>query len=274
VAAEWETRKDGTFKLISGSPNIRDTGQEHQIAWDHRSSGAKEEIYKKIHAIQEALFALEENILPYVHEVLGPAAGWDHLLFNRVGGWIPDNLEFINDYIGADSSSQKRKALDLLARKMARAFALSERYATTEQEWNRKLAEAPSEIYTMLTSPDAGLARLTEVARDLYNELEWQLSKTETDGVTARTVKRMHMMPSGAKNDPYVYETLGHIEHLQKYMVNINDKSKKHIWIQMSPATLKAKDYKINGANNLQWKDHWDTQDRYIKFKATELGIN
>ena len=234
------------------------------MSFDERTAEDRSIIVKRAEALQSALFTLEESLLPYVQEVMGPKAGWDHFLFNRVGGWIPDSMEGFNDWLNSDKNAKHRKSFELFAREISRAFALSERYATTEQTWNRQIADDPKQIFTTLTNPEASFARLAEISRNMHNELEFLRSQMETDGINERTIKRMQHMPSGSKSDPYIYESLGHVEHLQKYINNVNNSTKKRLFLQFMPETLKALDTRTHGQGNEKWRDWWDTDDEFV----------
>ena len=96
--------------------------------------------------------------------------------------------------------------MSLFGRTLARAAALSDRYAVAEQQLITQLAEDPAGFFR---NPEMSAVRFQELLRTLQNELsENRALLGDTD------ILRVREVPTGTANDPFLYTSPGHFEYL------------------------------------------------------------
>ena len=119
--------------------------------------------------------------------------------------------------------------MELFSRNLARALALSDRYAVREQELIAQLNEDPVGFWK---NPDMSTVRFQELMRILQNEL------TFARGIISdqEKIPILREIPTGGKNDPIIFEAPGQYEALTITAATAGGLDKLNgLFIEMTP---------------------------------------
>jgi len=267
--AKWQLDSDtGRMTLISGTPGVKELMTLNEdgdlvpaavtSAYSNLSQEKRNRIQSREHALVQAILHAESSIMPFIQNAVGPMASVKRTLLGGVAAFIT-NKEFA-EWMTHEASASQLEGINLYAKELARALSLSERFAVAEQELIRKLAADPEGFFK---NPDLGVAKFGELTRFLYNQLEYTRAEKEADGKTPRFIRYMTAMPQGSTNDPYFYDKLGHVQHLQQRAEKLHPDMIRKLKMKIKAKDLEAMD--PTGA----FKSVWD-----IKNKDDYVTIN
>jgi len=149
------------------------------------------------------------------------------------------------DYSKTARGSQN---LNLFGRALARALALSDRYAVAEQKLIQELAIEPGGFFQ---SSKMSAVKLKELVRILQNDLNYSVATLNGENYV-----ETQAMPEGTANDPFLYSGYGQFDYLKiatangakfdgKFMIMSNEEAKRNfpnnreIWGAGGPVRLK-----------------------------------
>jgi len=203
---------------------------------------------RKILSLNQALNAADE-VIQSVFSSVGPINSVKSFVSNALGGWTDQNLDnALLDYSKTQSGGQN---LEMFGRSLARALALSDRYAVAEQKLIQELAIEPGGFFK---SAKMSAVRLKELVRILQNDLNYS-----TAILNGEDYVETQSMPEGTKNDPFIYSGYGQFDYLKiaaanganfdgKFMIMTNEEAKRifpqdrSIWGAGGPVELKIGD--------------------------------
>ena len=96
--------------------------------------------------------------------------------------------------------------MNLFGRRLIAALALNPRYPVGEMKLLEGFSENPVEFFS---SPTLGAVRFQEAMRLLTNELAYGRAQISGDNVFYQ-----EMVPTGTKENPFIYGKRGHYEYL------------------------------------------------------------
>lgn len=200
---------------------------------------------RKILSLNQALNAADE-VIESVFSSVGPINSVKSFVSNAIGGWTDANVDKkLLDYSKTGRGSQN---LNLFGRALARALALSDRYAVAEQRLIQELAIEPGGFFQ---SSKMSAVKLKELVRILQNDLNYSVATLNGDNYV-----ETQAMPEGTANDPFLYSGYGQFDYLKiatanganfdgKFMIMSNEEAKRNfpnnreIWGAGGPVRLK-----------------------------------
>lgn len=194
----WEVDEETGEERFSGNPLVVSKGRP-EISFADMSESEIADHRRKITDIVGALHEAEA-VLEAIPEAVGPLNTLKSLATNNIGMFSEEGTW---EYLGTERA---RRTMELFGRTFARAAALSDRYATMEQQWSREYAENPQGF---LKNKDAVMARFQELVRMLQNELAYSRSILGEEEYAY-----INPVPTGAKNDPFLFSEPGHLEYV------------------------------------------------------------
>jgi len=161
----------------------------------------------------QAITAANE-ILPNIGDAIGPLNTVKAWTSNVVGAVAPDSWAGLTEYAATERGRQQ---MNLFARNLSRALALSDRYAVAEQQLIREMAENPEGFWK---NPNMSEVKFQEMMRVLQNELSFNrglLSDSDE-------IPQLNAIPTGSVNDPFMYGAPGQFEYLTITMANAGNR--------------------------------------------------
>tara|TARA_R100001509_G_C4881713_1_gene220346 strand:- start:774 stop:3380 length:2607 start_codon:yes stop_codon:yes gene_type:complete len=234
----------GSRQFVKGNPLAQDlgpTGINPMLITP--SAYALEQ--RKILSLNQALNAADE-VIESVFSSVGPINSVKSFVSNAIGGWTDQNVDkALLDYSKTARGSQN---LNLFGRALARALALSDRYAVAEQRLIQELAIEPGGFFQ---SSKMSAVKLKELVRILQNDLNYSVATLNGDNYV-----ETQAMPEGTANDPFLYSGYGQFDYLKiatanganfdgKFMIMSNEEAKRNfpnnpeIWGAGGPVRLK-----------------------------------
>ena len=234
----------GSRQFVKGNPLAQDlgpTGINPMLITP--SAYALEQ--RKILSLNQALNAADE-VIESVFSSVGPINSVKSFVSNAIGGWTDANVDKkLLDYAKTGRGSQN---LNLFGRALARALALSDRYAVAEQRLIQELAIEPGGFFQ---SSKMSAVKLKELVRILQNDLNYSVATLNGDNYV-----ETQAMPEGTANDPFLYSGYGQFDYLKiatanganfdgKFMIMSNEEAKRNfpnnreIWGAGGPVRLK-----------------------------------
>jgi len=194
--------RDDKGALVSGNPLV-ETVDNPGIAAATLPESTIRANQNKVIAISNALNSANE-VLGSIPEAVGPLNTVKAWTSNIVGSVAPDSWDNMTEYAATERG---RRRMELFSRNLARALALSDRYAVREQELIAQLNEDPVGFWK---NPDMSTVRFQELMRVLQNEL------TFARGIISdqEKIPILREIPTGGKNDPIIFEAPGQFEAL------------------------------------------------------------
>jgi len=234
----------GSRQFVKGNPLAQDlgpTGINPMLITP--SAYALEQ--RKILSLNQALNAADE-VIESVFSSVGPINSVKSFVSNAIGGWTNQDVDkALLDYSKTARGSQN---LNLFGRALARALALSDRYAVAEQKLIQELAIEPGGFFQ---SSKMSAVKLKELVRILQNDLNYSVATLNGENYV-----ETQAMPEGTANDPFLYSGYGQFDYLKiatangakfdgKFMIMSNEEAKRNfpnnreIWGAGGPVRLK-----------------------------------
>jgi len=234
----------GSRQFVKGNPLAQDlgpTGINPMLITP--SAYALEQ--RKILSLNQALNAADE-VIESVFSSVGPINSVKSFVSNAIGGWTDQDVDkALLDYSKTARGSQN---LNLFGRALARALALSDRYAVAEQKLIQELAIEPGGFFQ---SSKMSAVKLKELVRILQNDLNYSVATLNGENYV-----ETQAMPEGTANDPFLYSGYGQFDYLKiatangakfdgKFMIMSNEEAKRNfpnnreIWGAGGPVRLK-----------------------------------
>ena len=234
----------GSRQFVKGNPLAQDlgpTGINPMLITP--SAYALEQ--RKILSLNQALNAADE-VIQSVFSSVGPVNSVKSFVSNAIGGWTDQNLD--NALLDYSKTARGNQNLNLFGRALARALALSDRYAVAEQKLIQELAIEPGGFFQ---SSKMSAVRLKELVRILQNDLNYSIATLNGENYV-----ETQSMPEGTANDPFLYSGYGQFDYLKiatanganfdgKFMIMSNEEAKRNfpnnreIWGAGGPVRLK-----------------------------------
>ena len=197
----YETNAEGQRTLARGNPMVENVGRSG-VTFGQLSPQQVENAQRKVSDMTAAL-AQGNDVLSAIPQAVGPLNSVKSFTSNAIAAFAPDSWDGMLEYAQTDRGRQK---MSLFGRTLARAAALSDRYAVAEQTLITQLAEDPAGFFR---NPEMSAVRFQELLRTLQNELsENRALLGDTD------ILRVREVPTGTANDPFLYTSPGHFEYL------------------------------------------------------------
>jgi len=234
----------GSREYVKGNPLAKDLGVTG-INPDLITPAAYALEQRKILSLNQALNAADE-VIQSVFSSVGPVNSVKSFVSNALGGWTDQNLD--NALLDYSKTARGSQNLNMFGRSLARALALSDRYAVAEQKLIQELAIEPGGFFK---SSKMSAVRLKELVRILQNDLNYS-----TATLNGESYVETQSMPEGTKNDPFLYSGYGQFDYLKiatanganfdgKFMIMSNEEAKRNfpnnreIWGAGGPVELK-----------------------------------
>jgi hypothetical protein len=197
----YETNAEGQRTLARGNPMVENVGRSG-VTFGQLSPQQVENAQRKVSDMTAAL-AQGNDVLSAIPQAVGPLNSVKSFTSNAIAAFAPDSWDGMLEYAQTDRGRQQ---MSLFGRTLARAAALSDRYAVAEQNLIKELAEEPEGFFR---NPEMSAVRFQELLRTLQNELsENRALLGDTD------ILRVREVPTGTVNDPFLYTSPGHFEYL------------------------------------------------------------
>jgi hypothetical protein len=234
----------GSREYVKGNPLAKDLGVTG-INPDLITPAAYALEQRKILSLNQALNAADE-VIQSVFSSVGPVNSVKSFVSNALGGWTDQNLD--KELLDYSKTARGNQNLNMFGRSLARALALSDRYAVAEQKLIQELAIEPGGFFK---SAKMSAVRLKELVRILQNDLNYS-----TATLNGENYVETQSMPEGTKNDPFLYSGYGQFDYLKiatanganfdgKFMIMSNEEAKRNfpnnreIWGAGGPVELK-----------------------------------
>lgn len=194
--------RDDNGALVSGNPLV-ETVKNPGIPAAQLPESTIRSNQNKVISISNALNSANE-VLGSIPDAVGPLNTVKAWTSNVVGSVAPDSWDNMVEFAATERG---RRRMELFSRNLARALALSDRYAVREQELIAALNEDPAGFFK---NPDMSTVRFQELMRILQNEL------TFARGIISdqEDIPILREIPTGGKNDPIIFEAPGQYEAL------------------------------------------------------------
>jgi hypothetical protein len=200
-APVYETNAQGERTLVRGNPMVENVGRSG-VTFGQLDPQQVANAQRKTIDITAAL-AQGNDVLAAIPQAVGPLNSVKSFTSNSIAAFAPDAWDGMLEYA---QTERGRQQMSLFGRTLARAAALSDRYAVAEQQLITQLAEDPAGFFR---NPEMSAVRFQELLRTLQNELaENRALLGETD------ILRVREVPTGTVNDPFLYTSPGHFEYL------------------------------------------------------------
>ena len=187
----------------------------------------------RINKLQEKVIAQTQaitsanSVLTAIGDAVGPLNTVKAFTSNVVAPLAPD---FMSAALEFSATERGRREMELFGRNLARALALSDRYAVREQELIAQLNEDPVGFFK---NPKMSKVRFQELMRYLQNDLSFNrgiLSDSNEIGY-------LNKIPTGTANDPIIFEAPGQFDYLSITAANAGGADKLNgMFIKMSAA--------------------------------------
>lgn len=201
-------QRDANGALLSGNPLVYNT-QNPGVSFANMSSTAVDNAQRKVIDMTAALTEANE-VLPLIGDAVGPYNSVKSWASNTVGGLGGDAWGAMTEYAATERG---RSRMNLFARNLSRALALSDRYAVAEQNLIRQMAEDPEGFWK---NPDMSEVRFSEMMRVLQNELSFNRGILSD----STEIPQIRAMPTGTANDPIMFSGPGQFESLSIQIAN------------------------------------------------------
>ena len=204
--------RDDAGALVSGNPMVY-TVPNPGVGFANMTSQQVEQAQRKVMDMTQAITAANE-ILPNIGDAIGPLNTVKAWTSNVVGAVAPDSWAGLTEYAATERGRQQ---MNLFARNLSRALALSDRYAVAEQQLIREMAENPEGFWK---NPNMSEVKFQEMMRVLQNELSFNrglLSDSDE-------IPQLNAIPTGSVNDPFMYGAPGQFEYLTITMANAGNR--------------------------------------------------
>ena len=226
VAYELEPAvRDNSGAYQSGNPLVT-TIPNPGVAVDKMSAGRVNKLQEKVIAQTQAITSAN-SVLTAIGDAVGPLNTVKAFTSNVVAPLAPD---FMSAALEFSATERGRREMELFGRNLARALALSDRYAVREQELIAQLNEDPVGFFK---NPNMSKVRFQELMRYLQNDLSFNrgiLSDSNEIGY-------LNKIPTGTANDPIIFEAPGQFDYLSITAANAGGADKLNgMFIRMSAA--------------------------------------
>ena len=161
-----------------------------------------------------------QDILEAIPQVVGPLSNLKSFVSNRISMFMPDSQR---DWTEWSQTARGEQALKMFVKKVQASEALSERFNQREQEIIAEMLPPTGEFFS---SPRMTLVTFQEMMRKMTNDVAFRraelgenLSPAVFDETTNQLVSgnkalKIQAIPTGSKNDPFVFGTPGHYDYL------------------------------------------------------------
>lgn len=199
VAYELETPvRDKNGALLSGNPLV-ETIPNPGIPFAQMSGDQVKRYTRKVLDMTQAITEANE-VLPLIGEAVGPLATVKSWTSNTIGALGPEAWKGMTEFAATERG---RARMEQFGRQLARALALSEKYALGEQKAIiEQMAQDPNGFWK---NPNMTEVRFAEMMRTLQNELSF------ARGVLAdkQDIPQVRTLPTGSANDPIMFSGPG-----------------------------------------------------------------
>jgi len=236
-----------TRKYVRGNPLAKNLGVIG-VKPDSLTPSAYALEQRKILSLNQALNAADE-VIRSVFSSVGPVNSVKSFVSNALGGWTDQNMD--NALLDHAKTARGSQNLNMFGRALARALALSDRYAVAEQKLIQELAIEPGGFFQ---SSKMSAVKFKELVRILQNDLNYS-----TATLNGNEYVETQSMPEGTKRDPFIYSGYGQFDYLKiatanganfdgKFMIMSNAEAKarfpnnREIWGAGGPVELKIGD--------------------------------
>ncbi len=160
------------------------------------------EAQRKIVTTEQALTD-GQRILDSIPFAMGPGNTAKSVIGNNLAMFFPGVGDEFATWTKVEQNAQ---AMNLFGRRLIAALALNPRYPVGEMKLLEGFSENPVEFFS---SPTLGAVRFQEAMRLLTNELAYGRAQISGDNVFYQ-----EMVPTGTKENPFIYGKRGHYEYL------------------------------------------------------------
>ena len=217
--------RDASGAYQSGNPLVTSVPNPG-ISVDRMSAARVNSLQDKVIAQTQAITAAN-SVLRGIGDAVGPLNTVKAFTSNFVAPLAPDFMSGALEYAATESN---RREMELFGRNLARALALSERYAVREQELIAQLNEDPVGFFK---SPNMSTVRFQELMRYLQNDLTYNRGILED----RNEIGYLNKIPTGTANDPIIFEAPGQFDYLSITAQNAGGVDKlKGMFIRMTAA--------------------------------------
>ena len=194
--------RDDTGAYQSGNPLVT-TVPNPGVATTNMSPQRINLLQDKVIAQTQAITAAN-SVLSAIGDAVGPLNTVKAFTSNVVAPLSPD---FMSAALEFSATERGRREMDLFGRSLARALALSDRYAVREQELIRELNEDPVGFFK---NPNMSKVRFQELMRYLQNDLTFNRGILQDKD----KIGYLNRIPTGTANDPIIFEAPGQFDYL------------------------------------------------------------
>lgn len=195
-------QRDDKGALVSGNPLVY-TIENPGVSMAQMTPTMVEQAQNKVINMTSAITEANE-VLPLIGEAVGPLNTVKSWTSNTIGALGPDSWKGMTEYA---TTERGRARMNLFARNLSRALALSDRYAVAEQNLIRQMAEDPEGFWK---NPNMTEVKFSEMMRVLQNELSFNRGVLSD----STEIPQVRTLPTGSANDPIMFSSPGHWESL------------------------------------------------------------
>tara|TARA_R100001591_G_scaffold43935_1_gene55169 strand:- start:9918 stop:12482 length:2565 start_codon:yes stop_codon:yes gene_type:complete len=217
--------RDDTGAYQSGNPLVTSVPNPG-VPTTNMSPQRINNIQDKVIAQTQAITAAN-SVLSAIGDAVGPLNTVKAFTSNFVAPLAPD---FVAAGLEFSATERGRREMELFGRNLARALALSDRYAVREQELIAQLNEDPVGFFK---SPNMSTVRFQELMRYLQNDLTFNRGILEDRD----QIGFLNRIPTGTANDPIIFEAPGQFDYLSITAQNAGGADKLNgMFIRMTAA--------------------------------------
>lgn len=195
-------KRDENGALVSGNPLVY-TIENPGVSMAQMTPTMVEQAQNKVINMTSAITEANE-VLPLIGEAVGPLNTVKSWTSNTIGALGPDSWKGMTEFANTERG---RARMNLFARNLSRALALSDRYAVAEQNLIRQMAEDPEGFWK---NPNMTEVKFSEMMRVLQNELSFNRGILSDSA----EIPQVRTLPTGSANDPIMFSSPGHWESL------------------------------------------------------------
>jgi|TARA_E500000305_G_scaffold111650_1_gene126498 hypothetical protein len=217
--------RDDSGAYQSGNPLVT-TVPNPGVSVDRMSAARVNSLQDKVIAQTQAITAAN-SVLSAIGDAVGPLNTVKAFTSNFVAPLAPD---FMSGALEFSATERGRREMELFGRNLARALALSDRYAVREQELIAQLNEDPVGFFK---NPDMSTVRFQELMRYLQNDLTFNRGILDDKN----EIGFLNRVPTGTANDPIIFEAPGQFDYLSITAQNAGGADKLNgMFIRMTAA--------------------------------------
>ena len=232
--------------LLSGNPMVSEMATGAGPGGVRFANMSKKDIRGYYRTIQFSTKALNvaNEILPMIEDSVGPLNSVKSWVSNVIGPLAPDSWD---NMVAYSKTVAGRSMMDRFARNLVQALALSDRFATAEQQIiYKKYAQDPDTFWQDEKMTTMKFADMMRTLQNEYNYAKASISDKPSFGFLSK-------LPEGNQNDLIIYSKPGHFDALAITAATAGGKDKlKGLYIKLTKEEAERLGLKASGSSLFQ----------------------